>query len=455
MKLITIRTALFLFLLLLLAGCGQATSDPPIATLPPPTIAPATATEVPVPDTPVPTTTPVNAPPTGTPIATSTPPPSPTTSEQTPSPAAPTSQPTISAATPQPGSSGTTTTTPAATTLAAAPSAGGSVSQPPYQASSCSDKYPCNDDPAAWEARIQVPAGYKATYFAYLPGLNPTGLAFGPDSNLYVATQQGTIYTVNSAGKASAYVSGLIAPTGMEFRPGTSQLFVSSRVVEENVGGQGQLSVIENGGIRQLIGNLPCCYAFMHGPHDIVFDANGNGYLGIGARADHGEIIGQTDVKDTPHPLEASIVRFNPSSGATEKYADGLRNPYGLAIDSNGTIYATDNGPDFGPPDEFHRVVPGGQHGYPWYECDVCFQAPEGVAVIPPAYNFPAHSSPTRRNRLSGISVSQLVQQYLCRPLERFSRSSKNYALFTGRGLAHQFCDRIRRPDRCHHRPGR
>ena len=55
------------------------------------------------------------------------------------------------------------------------------VEQPPYEASSCSDKYPCNDDRAAWEARIRVPAGFTDTYFARINGA-PTSLTFGPDA---------------------------------------------------------------------------------------------------------------------------------------------------------------------------------------------------------------------------------------------------------------------------------
>lgn len=289
--------------------------------------------------------------------------------------------------------------TPAATSIATVPppppNSSGGVTQPPYAASACSDKYPCNDDPAGWEARIRVPNGYRAEYFALLPGQNLTGLTFGPDGLLYVASQQGTIYRVDSNGNASAYVGGLIVPTGMAFRPGTSQLFVSSRVREDNYGGEAQVSVIENGGIRQLIGGLPCCYAFMHGPHGIAFDSAGRGYVGVGARSDHGEKADQQDVQDVLQSNEAVILRFDPNSGSYEVYATGLRNPYGVAIDANNTVFATDNGPDFGPPDEFHRVVAGANHGFPYYECDSCFPKPAEVNPLPATYNFPAHSSPT------------------------------------------------------------
>jgi glucose/arabinose dehydrogenase len=35
----------------------------------------------------------------------------------------------------------------------------------------------------------------------------------------------------------------------------------------------------------------------------------------------------------------------------------------------------------------------GGQHGYPWYECDRCFAAPAGVEVIPPLHTFVPHAA--------------------------------------------------------------
>ena len=285
--------------------------------------------------------------------------------------------------------------TTATNTAATAPITSGPVEQPPYEASACSDKYPCNDDPDAWEARIRVPAGYTAEYFAYLPGQQPTGLAYGPDGLLYVATQGGTIFTVDSGGNPNPYVSGLTSPTGMAFRPGTHQLYVSSRVREDNLDGEAQISVIEGGGVRQIVGGLPCCYAFMHGPHDIVFGSDGMGYVGVGARSDHGELLTEPAVQAELHPYEAGIMRFDPNSGAITRFADGLRNPFGLAIDGNGTLYATDNGPDYGPPDEMHRIVPGANHGYPYYDCAVCFPTPAGITPLAPTYNFIPHSSPT------------------------------------------------------------
>ena len=265
------------------------------------------------------------------------------------------------------------------------------VTQPPYAASSCSDKYPCNEDKAAWEARIQVPEGFEDSYFAQVPG-NPTSITFGPDGRLYVAVQAGIIYALNQSGTSTVYATGFNTPTGIAFHPGTSNLYVSSRVVDENTGGEAQVS-IANG--RQILSGLPCCYTQLHAANGIAFGPDGFGYVTVGARADHGEILDGSNRQDERDPLEASILRFDPAGGPPEVYARGFRNSYDIAWDADGQLYATDNAPDYGPPEEFHRVVPGGEHGYPWYACEVCFSPPAGTEIIAPLYEFIPHSAPT------------------------------------------------------------
>ena len=364
---------LLLTTLLLLAACGGTAEPPaPLAITAEPTRVPETAanliagiTSTPAPTaTPLPTSTPLPPPPTATAVPTATPDPFRLIPH----------------------------TPPAGQTEPFIPY--GEVTQPPYAESSCSDKYPCNDDIPAWEARIRVPAGFSAAYFAHLEGQQPTNMDFGPDGLLYVATQGGHIFTLDDTGQATLFYQGLIAPTGLTFRPGTNQIYISSRVIEDNANGEAQISVLEDGLLTPLITGLPCCYAFMHGPHSIVFDTAGWGYVGVGAKADHGEILGTNDPAEL-EPYEAGILRFSPDGRTVEKYADGLRNPYGLAIDSQNQLYANDNGPDYGPPDEFHVIVPGGHHGYPYYDCSVCFPRPAGLTSVPTNFEYAPHSSPT------------------------------------------------------------
>lgn len=261
----------------------------------------------------------------------------------------------------------------------------------PKGGASCND-YPCFEEAAEWEARIRLPDGFAATYVALLDD-QPTSLTFGPDRLLYVAQMNGTIWTVDADGNTALAFEGLNVPVATAFEPGTSKLYISDRVsnAEARIG----YIDLATGVYTQLFDEIPCCYAGMHAANGIAFGPDGDGYVAIGAVADHGEIL-DTDIQAELHPWEASIMRFAPDGSTFEPYARGIRNAYDIAWDADGNLYATNNGPDYGPPDTFHRIVPGGEHGYPWYECDHCFgPAPEGVDIVPPAFEFDPHVAPT------------------------------------------------------------
>jgi glucose/arabinose dehydrogenase len=273
------------------------------------------------------------------------------------------------------------------------------LEQPPYTESECSDRFPCFEDVAAWEERIRVPEGFKASYFAYLPDTEHsdraqllTSITFGPDGMLYAATTAGNIYMIDQEGEATLFVEGLNVPTGLAFQPGTDRLYVSSRVLDRNIDGEAKVSVIENGEISTLFDGLPCCYVAMHGPHGIDFGPDGYGYVGVGGRADHGEILDGSMEQDELHPLEATILRFSPDGSEVEPYAYGFRNPYDISWDADGNLWATDNGRDGEVPDELHLVEPGGQHGYPYFDCPACFGIPDDVELVETWYEFQPHA---------------------------------------------------------------
>ena len=295
----------------------------------------------------------------------------------------------------------TPTPLPAATPLPTPGPMNASVSAKPKGGESCQD-YPCFDDVAGWEARIQVPPGFSARYFAHVPG-QPNSLTFGPDGLLYVATMLGAIYTVDPAGQVTTFYTGLNVPVGTAFQPGTTRLYVSDRAGPT----EGEVSVIDTvtQSRRVILRGVPCCYAGMHAANGLAFGPDGYLYVAVGARADHGEVL-NTDVQDVLHPWEASILRVSPDGRQVENYARGLRNAYDIAWDAQGRLFATNNGPDFGPPDTFYLVQPGGEHGYPWYECADCFgPPPPEVTLVPPAHEFIPHSAPV------GVTV-YLAEQF-------------------------------------------
>lgn len=391
------RLFVLLLLITLLVSCGgsQAAESTPttaptteVAEAASPT-SPPTATHTAVPtDTAVPSTnTPAPEPATATSQPTATTDVAPTAVDASPTAI----EPNPTAVDPEPTAietNPTAVTTPSSPPPPAPPASPGGVEAP------TDANYPANTDVAGWENRIRVPAGFSVKVYGRVDG-QPTSIAFSPvDAQLYIAVQAGTIYKMDSAGGVSAYVGGFTVPTGIAFRPGTNQLYVSSRVRDENIGGEAQVTVVNRG---QLIGGLPCCYTYFHSANGIAFGPDGYGYVGVGGRADHGEILEGPNAgqMDEMHPYEAAILRFNPDTGEVSVYATGFRNPYDIAWDGFGQLWASDNTPDFDPPERLHRVVPGAIHGYPYYDCDVCFSPPEGVTVVPPLAQFTPSSSPT------------------------------------------------------------
>jgi glucose/arabinose dehydrogenase len=252
---------------------------------------------------------------------------------------------------------------------------------------------------AGWLSRIQAPPGFKVSHAGRVPqGENITSITFGPDERLYASVMSGNIYVFDAAGSPSIYASGFFLPVGLTFRPGTSDLYIASRSFPADaVPNEGKVTIVRPDGSKQdIVTGLPCCYTVAeHQPNSIAFGPDGKVYLSIGARSDHGEDPNNRQVLGEVGPLEAGILRFDPDGGGLERYAEGLRNPYDLAFDASGRLFATDNGPDFGPPERLHAIVQGGHYGYPYYGCAVCPPAPPDLAITPPIAQFTPHGAIT------------------------------------------------------------
>ena len=277
------------------------------------------------------------------------------------------------------------------------------ASVPTPSGTSCGD-YPCDDDIGGWLNRIHLPAGFMALYVASMPaGEQPTSISVGPGGRLFAAAMGGAIYVFAHDGTPSVYAEGLHLPTGIAFRPGTDEMFVASRVFPPNVSpNAGKVTVIQpDGSWQDIVTGLPCCYTpIMHQPNSVAFGPDGKVYLSIGALADHGEIPGQIGVQATRHPFEAGILRFNPDGSGLERYAAGLRNPYDLAFDMSGRLFATDNGPDVGGPEWLYEIEEGGHYSYPYYDfCEICPDPPPEATILPPIATFIPHGA------ISGITA--------------------------------------------------
>ncbi len=111
-----------------------------------------------------------------------------------------------------------------------------------------------------------------------------------------------------------------------------------------------------------------------------------------------------------------TVLQIDPATGETRVFADGLRNPYGLAFGRDGALYATNLGYDDrgvravkGSPDWVVQVREGAWYGWPDYAgarplSDPVFASRRSPAVSPliasppaveaPLAELPAHSSP-------------------------------------------------------------
>ena len=135
-----------------------------------------------------------------------------------------------------------------------------------------------------------------------------------------------------------------------------------------------------------------------------------------GAFAPFGEQVGESVAKTSP--ANGVIHRLDLETGDLSVYADGLRNPYGLALDSQGTMYATNLGYDdrgvravAASPDWIIVVKEDSWYGWPDFAGEVPLTNP-GFAtdrglnreplianpppVEPPLATLPPHWSPMK-----------------------------------------------------------
>ena len=104
-------------------------------------------------------------------------------------------------------------------------------------------------------------------------------------------------------------------------------------------------------------------------PHNglsgFAIDVTGEIFFGFGENLGEPYALIGTDGRQLTGGGEGgSIFRMRPDGSGLERWATGFWNPFHLAIDDFGRLFAVDNDPDWRPPCRLIHVVKGGDYGY-------------------------------------------------------------------------------------------
>lgn len=116
-------------------------------------------------------------------------------------------------------------------------------------------------------------------------------------------------------------------------------------------------------------------------------------YIGAGSHTDHGEMDGgKGEVPETSAIFRISATVPN---SPFELFADGIRNPFGMAFRADGKLFDADHGPQNDLPEELNYIQQGKHYGFPYRfgnnlknpEPDAPLEPP-GMTFVPPIPNI-------------------------------------------------------------------
>ncbi|MCY3782640.1 MAG: PQQ-dependent sugar dehydrogenase [Chloroflexi bacterium] len=213
-----------------------------------------------------------------------------------------------------------------------------------------------------------APPGFELSEFADTRRLGfPAVLRFAPDGRLFVAFSNDQIVTMRDStgnGRADAIRTfasgdGVKDPRGLAFVGDHVYVSVEEKIIRlRDASGSGaadESADVVTG--LELDTKVP-----FHRNNGIAIGPDGLLYMTLGSTTNSGEI--------RERPLSASILRSRLDGTGLEKFATGLRNPFGLAFSPDGELFCTDNGPDTrvrrndDPPDELNHVIEGADYGH-------------------------------------------------------------------------------------------
>jgi glucose/arabinose dehydrogenase len=239
--------------------------------------------------------------------------------------------------------------------------------------------------------KIELPQGFTA--YALAEGFfRPTSIALSPDGDVFISERHGNLYRMVDADgdgvfeEKALFASGFNEMTGLVFaQDGT--LYVSSRGKVTTLRDTDGDNVADES--VDIITGLP---RGRHQNDGLAFGPDGKLYVTNGSTCDECE---EAD------PRSAAILQANADGTGLRVYASGLRNAYDLVFDSQGRLWATDNGSDApcATIDELNLIVDGGDYGWP-YAADGCDSLNDG---IPPVADLGLHTASTGIDEYDGV----------------------------------------------------
>lgn len=227
-------------------------------------------------------------------------------------------------------------------------------------------------------AMPQVPTGFRVEEFQ--GGLDhPRLIRTAPNGDLFIAeSSAGDIRVLRAEAGAdkpsanSVFASGLELPFGIAFYPpGPNPQYVyigETGAVVRYAYKNGDMKATDKP--QTIVPDIPSGGHLRGGGHwtrDIAFSPDGKKmYVSVGSHSNDFEDPGENETN------RADILEYNPDGTGFRKYATGIRNAVGIAVNpATGDLWASVNerdelGDDL-VPDYVTRVKDGGFYGWPWF----------------------------------------------------------------------------------------
>ena len=213
------------------------------------------------------------------------------------------------------------------------------------------------------EAPLRVPAGFRVNVFA-ADLLSPRMMAIAPNGDVFVVeSYKGRITIIRARGDREAerftFVTGLSLPYGIAFHD-THLYVANTNGVVRFAYRNGQTAA---GARDRIITGIPSKGYSQHWTRNILFSQDGRKlFLTVGSETNKG----------LEKPPRACIMEYNVDGTGGRVYADGLRNPVGLAFrPGTSELWATCIERDFMGddvvPDFIARIRDGQFYGWPWW----------------------------------------------------------------------------------------